>query len=102
MNTVTTYLVRVHHMSNTLPIIKQFIQQMETHLHQRYMAPLSYRDICRTRKELKLSKSIESKLKKENTFFVLPTKVVSFILVMQQTMNKKQKLIDKKLVLILN
>ena len=29
-------------------------------------------------------------------FFVLPIKVVSFILVMQQIMSKKQKLIDKK------
>jgi len=64
MNTVTTYLARVHHMSNTLPIIKQIIQQMETHLHQRYMAALSYRDIYRARKELKLIKSIDSKLKK--------------------------------------
>jgi hypothetical protein len=64
MNTVTTYLARVHHMSNTLPIIKQIIQQMETHLHQRYMTALSYRDIYRARKELKLIKSIDSKLKK--------------------------------------
>jgi len=47
-----------------IPIIKQFFQQMETFLHQRYMAPLSYRDIYRTRKELKIIKLIESRLKK--------------------------------------
>ncbi len=47
-----------------LSIVKQFFQQMETYLYQRYMAPLSYRDIYRTRKELKLIKSIESRLKK--------------------------------------
>ncbi len=63
-NTVTSYLVRVHHISNSSPIIKQFIQEMETRLYQRYMAPLSYRDIYRTRQELKLIKSIESKLRK--------------------------------------
>ncbi len=63
-NTVTSYLVRVHHISNSSPVIKQFIQEMETRLYQRYMAPLSYRDIYRTRQELKLIKSIESKLRK--------------------------------------
>ncbi len=51
-NTVTSYLVRVHHISNSSPIIKQFIQEMETRL------------IYRARKELKLVKSIESKLRK--------------------------------------
>jgi hypothetical protein len=64
MDTVTDYLVRVHHMPNTSPIIKQFIQQIETHLHEQYIAPLSYRDVYRTRKEFKLIKSIEAKLKK--------------------------------------
>jgi hypothetical protein len=51
-------------MSNSSPIIKQFIQEMETRLYQRYMAPISYRDISRARKELNLVKSIESKLRK--------------------------------------
>jgi hypothetical protein len=51
-------------MSNSSPIIKQFIQEMETRLYQRYMAPISYRDIYRTSQELKLIKSIESKLRK--------------------------------------
>jgi hypothetical protein len=63
-NTVTSYLVRVHHMSNSSPIIKQFIQEIETRLYQRYMTPISYRDIYRARKELELVKSIESKLRK--------------------------------------
>jgi hypothetical protein len=53
-------------MSDTLPIIKIFIQQMGTYLHQRYMAALSYRDVYRTRKERKLIQSIESRLKKGN------------------------------------
>jgi hypothetical protein len=51
-------------MPSSSPIIKQFIQEIETHLYQRYMAPLSYRDIYRTRQELNLIKSIESKLRK--------------------------------------
>ena len=63
-NVIIPYLVRVHHMSNTLPIIKQFIQQIETYLQHRYMDSLSYRDIYRTRKEYKLIQSIESGLKK--------------------------------------
>jgi hypothetical protein len=46
------------------PIIKQFIQEMEPRLYQRYMTPISYRDISRARKELELVKSIESKLRK--------------------------------------
>jgi hypothetical protein len=61
--TVTSYLARVHHMSFSSPIIKQFIQEMEPRLYQRYMAPISYRDIYRARKELNLVKSIESKLR---------------------------------------
>jgi hypothetical protein len=63
-NTITSYLVRVHHMLYSSPIIKQFIQEMEPRLYQRYMAPISYRDIYRARKELNLVKSIESKLRK--------------------------------------
>jgi hypothetical protein len=65
MDTVASYLVRVYHMPPTATVIKEFNQQMETYLHQRYMAPLSYRDIYRTRKELKLIKSIQYRLKKE-------------------------------------
>jgi hypothetical protein len=58
---IIPYLVRVHHISITLPIVNEFIQRMETYLQQRYMAPLSYRDIYGALKELKLIKSIESK-----------------------------------------
>ncbi len=39
-NIITSYLLRVHHISNSSSIIKQFIQGMETRLYQRYMAPL--------------------------------------------------------------
>jgi len=66
MNIVTPYLIRVYHMSNTSTIIKQFSQQLETYLHQRYTAPLSYLNIYRARRELKLMKSIQFRLKKEN------------------------------------
>jgi hypothetical protein len=65
MNTVTPYLVRIHHIPNTSTIIKQFSQQLETYLDQRYMAPLSYLNIYRAQKELKLIKSIQFRIKKE-------------------------------------
>ena len=64
MNVILPFLIRVHHMPMRSPTIKEFTQEMEISMQQRYMAPLSYRDIYRTRKELKLIKSIESKLKK--------------------------------------
>jgi hypothetical protein len=67
MNAITPYLIRVHHIPNTSIIIKQLSQQLETYLDQRYMSSssLSYLDIYRTRKELKLIKSIQSRIKKE-------------------------------------
>jgi hypothetical protein len=65
MNTVTSHLISVHHMPSTSTIIKQFSQQLKTCLRQQYMAPLSYLNIYRTRKELKLMKSIQFRIKKE-------------------------------------
>ena len=56
MNVILPFLIRVHHMPMRSPTIKEFTQQMEIYMQQRYMAPLSYRDIYRTRKELKLIK----------------------------------------------
>ncbi|CAM4799289.1 unnamed protein product [Rotaria magnacalcarata] len=50
----------------TATIIKEFSQQLETILHQQYMIPLSYLNIYRTRKEFKLMKSIQHRLKKGN------------------------------------
>ena len=64
MNALTPYLIRVHHMPPTSPIIQQFSQQLETCLYQRYMSPISYLSIHRIRKELKLVKSIRYRLKK--------------------------------------
>jgi len=65
VNVIVPFLVRIHPMPITLlPTVKEFIQQMEVYMQQRYRTPLSYRDIYRTRKELKLMKSIESKLRK--------------------------------------
>ncbi len=66
MNTVTAYLVRVYHMPNASAIIKQFSQQLATCLHDRYMAPISYLNIYRARKERKIIKSIQSRIKKAN------------------------------------
>ena len=73
MNVIAPYLVRVHHMSNTSPIIKEFSRQIETYLHQRYMAPLSYCDIYRIQREFNLIQSIQS----GNAKFMLP--FISFL-----------------------
>jgi hypothetical protein len=64
MNSITSYLLRVHHLPTTSTIIKQFSQQLETYLHERFMSRLSYRDIYRVRNEFKLIQSIESTLTK--------------------------------------
>ena len=64
MDVIIPYLVRVHHIPQTSTIIKHFSQQLETYLHERYMAPLSYLRVYRTRQELKLIKSIRYRLKK--------------------------------------
>jgi hypothetical protein len=65
MDTVTSYLVFVHHMPNSSTIIKQFYQALATCLHDRYMAPISYLSTYRARKELKIIKSIQYRIKKE-------------------------------------
>ena len=64
MNVITPYLVRVHHMSNTSPVIKEFSRQIETYLHQQYMAPLSYCNTYRIHREFNLIQSIQSRLRK--------------------------------------
>ncbi len=66
MKTVTSYLVRTHHMPNTSTIIRQFSEQLATCLVDRYMAPISYLNTYRARKEWKLVKSIRSRIKKES------------------------------------
>jgi hypothetical protein len=65
MDTVTSYLVRIYHMPNSSTIIKQFSQVLATCLYDRYMAPVSYLNTYRARKELKLVKSIQHRIKKE-------------------------------------
>ena len=59
MNIVTPYLVRVHHIPPTSVVIQRLFQQLEVYLYQKYMTPLSYLQLYRTRRELKLS-SIDS------------------------------------------
>jgi ribulose bisphosphate carboxylase small subunit len=66
MDTITTNLVHTYHMPNTSTIIKQFSQQLATCLHEQYTVPISYLDVRRARKEWKLMKSIQFRLKKEN------------------------------------
>ncbi len=66
MNTIRAYLVRVYHMPPTATIIKQFSQQLATCLHDRYMAPISYLNAYRAKKEKKIIKSIQSRIKKAN------------------------------------
>ncbi|CAF4970036.1 unnamed protein product, partial [Rotaria socialis] len=66
MNVITRYLIREHHIPLTATIIGKFSQQLETSLHQQYMIPLSYLNIYRIRKEFKLMKSIQHRLKKGN------------------------------------
>jgi len=66
MNTITAYLIRVYHMRNSSTIIQQFSQQLATCLHDRYMSPISYLNMYRARKERKLIKSIQSRIKKSN------------------------------------
>ncbi|CAF4200954.1 unnamed protein product, partial [Rotaria magnacalcarata] len=66
MNVITRYLIREHHIPLTATIIREFSQHLETSLHQQYMIPLSYLNIYRTRKEFKLMKSIQHRLKKGN------------------------------------
>jgi hypothetical protein len=55
MNIVTPYLVCVYHMSNTSTVIKQFSHQLETCMYEQAMVSLSYLNIYRARKELKIN-----------------------------------------------
>ena len=78
MNVITPYLVRVHHIPYTSPIIKQFSQQLQTCLHQQYMTPISYLNAYRTRKELNLVKSIRYRLKKEKLILRVTEKAEAY------------------------
>ncbi len=51
-------------MSSTSTIIKQFSQHLAICLYKRYMAPLSYLNIIRARKEFQMMKSIQHSLKR--------------------------------------
>jgi hypothetical protein len=70
MDTVASYLARVYHMPPTSTIIKQFPRALATCLYDRYMAPISYLNTYRARKELKLMKSIQFRVKKAK--YILP------------------------------
>ncbi|CAF4576880.1 unnamed protein product [Rotaria socialis] len=66
MNVITRYPICERHIALKATIIREFSQHLETSLHQQYMIPLSYLNIYRTRKEFKLMKSIQHRLKKGN------------------------------------
>jgi hypothetical protein len=59
MDTVTSHLVHIHHMPPTATIIGRFSEQLATYLVNEHMAPISYLNIHRARKEWKLVKSIQ-------------------------------------------
>lgn len=66
LDVVVPFLVRVHHMSPTSTVLKQFSHQLATYLCERYMSTVSYVDAHRTRQERQLIQSIECRLKKYN------------------------------------
>jgi len=78
MNTVTSYLVQTYHMPNTSTIIKKFSQSLGTCLYDRCMAPMFHLNTYRVRKEFKLIKSIQFRLKKANYILRVTDKSGSF------------------------
>ena len=66
MNTITAYLVHTYYMANTPNVIAQFSQKLAACFHESYMAPISYLDIHRARKQRKIVTSIQSRIKKGN------------------------------------
>jgi hypothetical protein len=66
MNTILPYLIRVHRLPHLSVLIKQFSQQLETCLHEQYIAPISYLDIHRTQEERELVQSMQYRLKQSN------------------------------------
>lgn len=66
MNSITSHLIRVHHIPTTSTIIKQFSDSLLTYLQQSYKTPLFHLHIYRMRKELQLVKAIRYRLNKGN------------------------------------
>jgi len=100
MNALTPYLIRVHHVPSTSSIIQQFSRQLETCLYERYMSPMSYLNIYRLRKEMKLVKAILYRLKKGDLVLRVTDKSGIFHIGNKKDYEQKQKLIDRKLKLI--
>jgi hypothetical protein len=69
MDTVTAYLVHVYHMRNSSTIIKHFSEALAFCFYNQYMAPISYLNTYRARKELKLVKAIQYRSKKEKKYY---------------------------------
>ena len=97
MNTLIPYLVRIYHIPQTSAITKQFAQHLQTYLDQRYMAPLSYLNIYRARKELQLMKAILWRIKKGKYILRMTDKSgIFFILVMLKIMKQKSTSLSGK------
>jgi hypothetical protein len=64
MDRLAADLHRRHGLPTKSTILKKFSEQLETMLNQQFSTPLSYHDIHRTRRDLKMVHSIQRKLKK--------------------------------------
>lgn len=64
INMMIPYLTRVHHIPPSSTVIHQLCEQLKTYLYREYTNPLSYLQVYRTRQELKLVRSIRSRMKK--------------------------------------
>jgi hypothetical protein len=62
----------MHHMPNPSTIIKRFFQQWAVHLHNRYMALVSYLNAYRVRKE-RQNNQVNSIENKEKNYILLVT-----------------------------
>lgn len=61
---IVPYLIRVHRMPSSTPVVQQLGEQLKGYLCRQYTAPISYLQVYRTRRELKLVQSIRSRLKR--------------------------------------
>jgi hypothetical protein len=96
MDVIITYLVRVHHVPQISTIIEKFAQNLGTCQYQRYMAPLSYLNIYRARRELKLVQSIQYRLEKGNYVLRVTDKSGIFLIGHRKDYEKKSRSLSAK------
>lgn len=78
MNMIEPHLVKKHHIPHTSTVMKEISQQLKASLEERYIAPLSYLNIYRARREWTLMKSILRKLRKEQLILRVTDKSGTF------------------------